>query len=94
MKRKSDPPKRPAKLIKLDSPMSPFPDDSFSEINEDCGLATPKTTTKETQEANDLDSMIDQLAPGAESCTPDRNLDNIPTAELTIGTPDHAELPR
>ena len=93
-KRMSTTPARPAKKVKVDSPMSPFPDDSFSEVNEDCGLSTPKTSSTEAQEDKDLDSIIDQLAPGAKDSTPDKNLDSIPTEELTIGTPDRVNTPK
>ena len=75
-KRKSETPVRPAKVIKMDSPM------------------TLKTSSTEAQEDEDLDSIIDQLAPGAKNFTPDRNLDSIPTNKLTIGTPDHVDTPK
>ena len=93
-KRKMATPKRQDKKRKVDSPMSPFPDDSFSEVNADCGLATPKETSDVYQQDEELDSIIDQLAPGAQPMTPDRDLDLIPTKDLVIGTPTHADTPK
>ena len=62
--------------------MSPFPDDSFSELNNECGLSTPTQVTERGGDVmEDLDDMIGQLAPA-------RGLDMVPTSDLKIGTPE------
>ena len=93
-KRKLATPKRQEKKRKVDSPMTPFPDDSFSEVNAECGLDTPKGTSDSHLQDKELDSIIDQLAPGAQPMTPDRDLDSIPTKDLVIGTPARADTPK
>ena len=69
--------------------MSPFPDDSFSELNNKCGLSTPTQATERGGDVmEDLDDMIGQLAPGTTQGTPARGLDMVPTSDLKIGTPE------